>query len=89
MAFCLYQSPRKNGRKEMRNERDLAKGPRRGHRIKHYLEHGPILEDMLFITHHAVLIQCWNPLLCIFHNLGRKEILSSLLEVKAQIWEIN
>ena len=41
---------------------------------------------MLLITYNTVLIQCWDSLLCIFHDLGREEILLSLfLEVKTQI----
>lgn len=37
-----------------------------------YLQHGSILEDVLFITHHAVLVQRGNPLLSILHNLGER-----------------
>lgn len=41
-----------------------------------YLEHGAILKDMLFITHHAVLVQCRDALLRILHYLkeDKKEI---------------
>lgn len=73
MKFYLYHRPRKKG--EMRSERALAQGAwKRVTDSGTYLEHGPILEDMLLITHHTVLIQCWNPLLCILHDLGREEI---------------
>lgn len=73
----------------MRSKGPRLKGKGQGSQKKgSYLEHGPILEDMLLITHHTVLIQCWNPLLCILHDLGREEVLLSLLEVQAQIWEL-
>lgn len=88
--FQLYHRTRKKGIKE----RWGGNGPwlrvqGKGSQSKSlYLEHGPILEDMLLITHHTVLIQCWNSLLCILHDLGREEILLNLLEAQAQIWEL-
>lgn len=34
-----------------------------------HLQHGAILEDVLLITHHAVLIERRDPLLCVLHDL--------------------
>lgn len=43
-----------------------------------HLQHGAILEDVLLVTHHAVLIESWDPLLRILHDLrGRMEGLSA------------
>lgn len=72
----LPETQEERNKGEMQSEGALAKGPRK--RITEqgpYLEHGPVLEHMLLITHHTVLIQCWNPLLCILHDLEREDIL--------------
>lgn len=72
------------GRKEemVRSKGVLPKGPRKKITEELYLEHRPILEDMLLITHHTILIQSWNSLLCILHDLEREDMLLNLLEVK-------
>lgn len=39
-----------------------------------HLEHGAVLEDVLLVTHHAVLIERRDPLLRVLHDLrGRTE----------------
>lgn len=39
-----------------------------------HLEHGAILEDVLLVTHHAVLIERRDPLLRILHDLRERMV---------------
>lgn len=41
----------------------------RGRSPSLHLEHGAVLEDVLLVTHHAVLIERRDPLLCVLHDL--------------------
>lgn len=53
-----------------------------------HLQHGAILEDVLLVTHHAVLIESWDPLLRILHDLrGRMEGQTWSLGASSRQWD--